>query len=141
MAGADLGERLPYAELHCHSNFSFLDGASEPEALVEEAAPLRLDSIAITDHDGMDAGEPSVSLRGALEWSMRQLDADTAATFVELSTQHPAGISALQPAGAVNRDPIEVRKHLHTLANHQLLTSEPMAPTKRTRSSASTPPN
>jgi error-prone DNA polymerase len=29
-----------YAELHCHSNFSFLDGASHPEELVEEAARL-----------------------------------------------------------------------------------------------------
>jgi len=27
----------PYAELHCHSNFSFLDGASHPEELAEEA--------------------------------------------------------------------------------------------------------
>lgn len=45
--------RVPYAELHCHSNFSFLDGASHPEELVEEAAQLELDAIAITDHDGM----------------------------------------------------------------------------------------
>jgi error-prone DNA polymerase len=45
--------RVPYAELHCHSNFSFLDGASHPEELVEEAARLGLDAIAITDHDGM----------------------------------------------------------------------------------------
>src|ERR1044072_6048356 len=30
---------VPYAELHCHSNFSFLDGASHPEELAEEAAP------------------------------------------------------------------------------------------------------
>ncbi len=30
--------RVPYAELHCHSNFSFLDGASHPEQLAEEAA-------------------------------------------------------------------------------------------------------
>ncbi|MBV9162319.1 MAG: error-prone DNA polymerase [Pseudonocardiales bacterium] len=45
--------RTPYAELHCHSNFSFLDGASHPEELVEEAARLELDAIAITDHDGM----------------------------------------------------------------------------------------
>jgi error-prone DNA polymerase len=45
--------RVPYAELHCHSNFSFLDGASHPEELVEEASRLGLDAIAITDHDGM----------------------------------------------------------------------------------------
>ncbi|MBB4686321.1 error-prone DNA polymerase [Amycolatopsis jiangsuensis] len=45
--------RVPYAELHCHSTFSFLDGVSHPEELVEEAARLRLDAIALTDHDGM----------------------------------------------------------------------------------------
>ena len=43
----------PYAELHCHSNFSFLDGASHPEELVEEAARLGLEAIALTDHDGL----------------------------------------------------------------------------------------
>src|SRR3712207_9537183 len=36
----------PYAELHCHSNFSFLDGASHPEELVEEAARLGLEALA-----------------------------------------------------------------------------------------------
>ncbi|MFC0439227.1 error-prone DNA polymerase [Kutzneria buriramensis] len=45
--------RVPYAELHCHSNFSFLDGASHPEELIEAAGRMRLDAIAITDHDGM----------------------------------------------------------------------------------------
>ncbi len=50
-AGSDV--RVPYAELHCHSNFSFLDGASHPEELVEAAALLGLDAIALTDHDGM----------------------------------------------------------------------------------------
>jgi error-prone DNA polymerase len=44
--------RTSYAELHCHSNFSFLDGASHPEELVAEAARLELDAIALTDHDG-----------------------------------------------------------------------------------------
>jgi len=44
---------VPYAELHCHSAFSFLDGASQPEELVEEAAWLGLSGLAITDHDGM----------------------------------------------------------------------------------------
>ncbi len=41
-----------YAELHCHSNFSFLDGASHPEELAEEAARLGLEALALTDHDG-----------------------------------------------------------------------------------------
>jgi len=41
-----------YAELHCHSNFSFLDGASHPEELVEEAARLGLEALALTDHNG-----------------------------------------------------------------------------------------
>jgi error-prone DNA polymerase len=42
----------PYAELHCHSTFSFLDGASAPEELAEEAARLGLEALALTDHDG-----------------------------------------------------------------------------------------
>jgi error-prone DNA polymerase len=42
----------PYVELHCHSNFSFLDGASHPEELVEEAVRLGLNALAITDHNG-----------------------------------------------------------------------------------------
>src|SRR5207344_1859830 len=41
-----------YAELHCHSNFSFLDGASHPEELAEEATRLGLTGLALTDHDG-----------------------------------------------------------------------------------------
>ena len=44
---------VPYAELHCHSNFSFLDGASHPEELVDEAVRLGLDALALTDHDGL----------------------------------------------------------------------------------------
>ncbi len=43
---------VPYAELHCHSNYSFLDGASHPEELATEAARLGLEALALTDHDG-----------------------------------------------------------------------------------------
>jgi error-prone DNA polymerase len=45
-------DAVPYAELHCHSSHSFLDGASEPSALAEEAVRLGLTALAITDHDG-----------------------------------------------------------------------------------------
>ncbi|SDC86300.1 error-prone DNA polymerase, DnaE-like [Mycolicibacterium neoaurum] len=44
---------VPYAELHAHSAYSFLDGASTPEEMVEEAARLGLRAIALTDHDGL----------------------------------------------------------------------------------------
>jgi error-prone DNA polymerase len=46
-------EGAGYAELHAHSNFSFLDGASHPEELVREGARLGLDALALTDHDGL----------------------------------------------------------------------------------------
>jgi error-prone DNA polymerase len=46
------GGSEPYAELHCHTNFSFLDGASHPEELAEEAVRLGLEALAVTDHDG-----------------------------------------------------------------------------------------
>ncbi|HEY3738107.1 MAG TPA: error-prone DNA polymerase [Jatrophihabitans sp.] len=43
---------VAYAELHAHSAYSFLDGACEPEQLVEEAVRLGLQALALTDHDG-----------------------------------------------------------------------------------------
>ena len=46
---------VPYAELHSHSNFSFLDGASHPAELVQTAAQLGLEALAVTDHDGLYA--------------------------------------------------------------------------------------
>jgi error-prone DNA polymerase len=44
---------VAWAELHCHSSYSFLDGASSPAELVHEAAERGLSALAITDHDGM----------------------------------------------------------------------------------------
>ncbi|MDO7881903.1 error-prone DNA polymerase [Salinibacterium soli] len=49
-AAADV---VPYAELHAHSSFSFLDGATMPEKMAEEAARLGLTALALTDHDGL----------------------------------------------------------------------------------------
>jgi len=47
------GPYVPYAELHAHSSFSFLDGATEPKEMVEEAIRLRLSALTLIDHDGM----------------------------------------------------------------------------------------
>lgn len=73
-----------YAELHAHSNFSFLDGASHPERLVDRAVELGYEALAVTDHDGFyglvrfwsaarQAGLPAVY--GA-EVSLPRVDAD-----------------------------------------------------------------
>ena len=42
-----------YSELHCHTYYSLLDGASAPEALLDRAAALGMPALAITDHDGL----------------------------------------------------------------------------------------
>src|SRR5215831_3423361 len=51
--GTSVVAEIPYAELHCHTNFSFLDGASAPDDLVERAAELGLRGLAVTDHGGL----------------------------------------------------------------------------------------
>jgi error-prone DNA polymerase len=43
----------PYVELHCHSNFSFLDGGSHPYELAARAAELEMPALAITDRGGV----------------------------------------------------------------------------------------
>jgi error-prone DNA polymerase len=61
-----------YAELHCHTNFSFLDGASHPEELAAEAARLRLAALAVTDHDGF---------YGAVRFALAAREHDLPAVF------------------------------------------------------------
>jgi len=50
-----MGTPDDYCELHAHSNFSFLDGASHPEELIARAAQLGMPAVAITDHAGLYA--------------------------------------------------------------------------------------
>jgi error-prone DNA polymerase len=42
-----------YAELHCHSTFSLLDGAAHPEQLVARAVQLGMPALALTDRDDL----------------------------------------------------------------------------------------
>ena len=44
---------MDYVELHCHSAFSFLDGASLPEELVAAAVERGHEALALTDHDSV----------------------------------------------------------------------------------------
>src|SRR6266436_2515166 len=87
----------PWAELHCHSSYSFLDGASSPSDLVLEAAARGLSVLAITDHDGM-YGVPQFA----------QAAARMRAGGVSLGTVFGAELSldlARKAAGRVGRAP------------------------------------
>ena len=44
---------MSYVPLRCRSNFSFLDGASHPDELVEQAHALGIEALALTDRDGV----------------------------------------------------------------------------------------
>src|ERR1700742_4152140 len=82
---------VPYAELHAHSAYSFLDGASTPEELVEEAVRLDLRAIALTDHDG---------LYGAVRFAEAAVELDMRTVFgAELSLGPGARPAEPNPAG------------------------------------------
>ena len=44
---------MPYVELHCHTAYSFLDGASHPQEIAGVATEQGHAALAITDHDGL----------------------------------------------------------------------------------------
>jgi DNA polymerase III alpha subunit len=44
---------MEYVELHCHTNYSLLDGASTADALAARAKDLGMAALAVTDHDGL----------------------------------------------------------------------------------------
>jgi error-prone DNA polymerase len=48
-----MSSRAGYAELHSWSNFTFLEGGSHPEEMLERAAGLGLAALALTDRDGV----------------------------------------------------------------------------------------
>jgi error-prone DNA polymerase len=54
----------PYVELHCHSAFSFLDGASLPDEIIPAALELGYEAVALTDHNTVSGSmEFAVSAR------------------------------------------------------------------------------
>ncbi len=103
-----------YAELHCHSSFSFLDGASHPEELVAEAARLGLEALALTDHEGLygvvrffeaarEAGMPTVygaelALAGGRPSAPRTRVPDPAGDHLLVLARDPEGYARLARA-------------------------------------------
>ena len=78
-----------YVELHCHSGYSFLDGASHPEELVRRAVELGYPALALTDHDG---------LYGSMEFAQQaRLEGIQPITGVEITLEDRAGLPADAP--------------------------------------------
>jgi error-prone DNA polymerase len=57
---------VPYVELHAHSAFSFLDGASSPDELAAAAAALGYEAMALTDHHGVSGSMEFTQAAGPL---------------------------------------------------------------------------
>jgi len=72
-----------YVELHCHSAFSFLDGASLPEQLALTASQLGYSALALTDHNGLYG-----SMAFAQESKQLGLQAITGAELTLLDGSH-----------------------------------------------------
>jgi len=85
---------VSYAELHAHSAYSFLDGASNPQELVVEAARLGLRAIALTDHNG---------LYGVVRFA--EAAAELSASGVEIGTVFGAELSLGRVARTDDPDP------------------------------------
>jgi error-prone DNA polymerase len=78
---------MTYAELHAHSCYSFLDGASQPIEVAERAAELGYDAFALTDHD---------SLCGSMEFARAARDAGLRPiTGCELTLTHGSHLTLL----------------------------------------------
>lgn len=95
--------QVPYAELHAHSHYSFLDGANAPEELLARAHELGLSGLALTDHNG---------LYGAAEF------AEAARQHPNLDTVYGAELSLDLPADASGA-PDPGGTHLLVLAEQQ----------------------
>ncbi|HXL34919.1 MAG TPA: error-prone DNA polymerase [Gemmatimonadales bacterium] len=85
-----------YIELHCHSAFSFLDGASLPEQLALTASQLGYPALALTDHNGLYG-----SMAFAQEAKQLGLQAITGAELTLLDGSHVT-ILAETPEGYAN---------------------------------------
>jgi error-prone DNA polymerase len=109
----DLARRVPYAELHCHSNFSFLDGASHPEQLVEEAVRLGLEALAITDHDG---------LYGVVRFAEAARAHGLPTVFGAEITLSAAGADAGRVVGAAGAGPRRARSEADTERQQRMAT-------------------
>jgi error-prone DNA polymerase len=115
---------LPYVPLFCKSNGSFLEGASHPEELVEEAHRLGLRALAVTDRDGV-YGIVRAHLK-AQELGIHlivgsQVTAEDGATLVLLVSDHEGyrNLCRLVTRGRLRSEKGSSRVNWQEIAEHQ----------------------
>jgi error-prone DNA polymerase len=109
----------PYAELHCHSAYSFLDGASLPEELARRAAELGYGALALTDHN---------SVSGSMELTQTAADCGIRAIHgAEIDLEDGRHITLLvrDEHGWRNLCRILTRAHAHTRDGSRRVRTEP----------------
>src|SRR5204863_7567001 len=112
---------MSYVPLWCKSNYSFLEGASHPEELVEHAQHHGLDTIAITDRDGV-YGMVRAHVK-ARELGVRLI------AGAQVTVAPPGTVLAASPVGAPRR----VGLHAEPLDEHDDEALAPMAGARRGR--------
>ena len=98
----------PYTELHCHSAFSFLDGASLPDEIVPAALELGYEALALTDHNTVSGSmEFAVSARAL---GLRPIHGSE----VDLADGRHLTLLVQDASGWSNLSRILTRAHAHT---------------------------
>lgn len=95
-----------YIELHAHSGFSFLDGASHPEELVLRAKELGYPALALTDHDGLYGSMEFAQT--AKHWGVQPITG----TEVTLEGNHHVTLLAESPTGYANLCRLLTESHM-----------------------------
>src|SRR5437868_5937416 len=110
---------MTYVELHAHSAYSFLDGASQPEELAARAAELGYQALALTDHDGVYGSLEFA--HAAKHFGVRPI------TGAELTLEGGAHVTLLveTPQGYANLCRLLTAAHAHT---RDSTTREPLPP-------------
>ena len=121
------GSVVPYAELHCRTNFSFLEGASHPDELVQAAVGLGYRALAISDRNSLagvvraHVAAKAAALKLLVGAEITPLDAPP---VVLLATDRAAygRLCRLLTCGRRNAPKGECRLTLNDLADHALIT-------------------
>ena len=123
----------PYVELHAHSAFSFLDGASLPDEMADAAAALGHSALAITDHD---------TLSGSMEFAHAATAAGirpitgaeiSLSFFPRIGARHQSGVFHItllceRARGYANLCRLITIGHAHTRSAHDRRATDPLVP-------------